>query len=953
MAAGETTLSRLILNSTLDAVIIIDASGMVHDWNERAESLFGWTAAETAGRRMADLIIPPRYREAHERGMSRFLATGHGPILGRRMELSAVRRDGDEFPVELTVSAARDGENWKFIGILRDQSLEKQAQGRLQVQNALFRMLSESPGLDSVEQTLLDAVCNLDPWQFGACWRPEGELLRCSALRERTGKAFPQFRARTLDTTLRKGEGLPGRVWETGRPMWIKDVQGMGLHRLDAAAEEGLHAAFALPVLVRQEVAIIFEFFSPAPRGEPKDDLIAFADSLAGQLGLYLERKAAEEEVRSKERRFRALMEASTDAIAVLLPDGKVTFASDSTLNILGFTAGEYMTMNGFERIHPDDLEPARLTVAGILGTPGASAATEIRVQHKDGSWRWIEGLATNLLDDPAIGGILVNYRDITEKRRGREERERLMEQLRDEQERLSAVLDFTPTPMVLVEPSTGRLVFANKAAHATSGGNMPLGLTAAEFPEDNYLTDGAGNRVPREQDPSLRAARGETLSDLELTWHVAGAKRALLINSATLRGKEGKPESIVIAFQDLTHVKQVEEQLRQSQKMEAIGQLAGGIAHDFNNLLTAINGYSSMALEQLPPADPLHGFMSEVLRSGERAAGLTRQLLAYSRKQVLEAKLWDLNTIVSEMQAMLRRIIGEDIILSTELAPVPVHAKVDRGQVEQILLNLSLNSRDAMPGGGRLILETRRVELDGEIAALHPESGQGPHVVLAVTDTGTGMAPDVKARIFEPFYTTKEVGKGTGLGLSSVYGIIKQSGGSISVYSEPGQGTTFHIYFPEAAAEGGRREEVLQVPPSYRGNETILLVEDEETVRRFASQALEVQGYTVLKAANGREALGILSRQAAQVSLVVTDVVMPDMGGQVLADQLRDLHPDLPILFISGYTESSVIHRGLMDRRGSFLQKPFGPSDLARSVRDSLDGKNLNQRAMEKNESE
>lgn len=819
MAPGEPVLSSLILNSTLDAVIIIDAAGIIHEWNGRAESLFGWISAEAVGQPMGDLIIPPRYREAHNRGLSHFLATGEGPILGRRMELTGLRRDGEEFPVELTVSAASIDGKWMFIGFLRDQTAEKKNQGRLQVQNAIFRILSESPTPESMDQTLLAAICNQDPWLFGATWRPDGGILRCTAVSERSGQSFPLFRARTWDSTFGRGEGLPGKVWEDLQPKWTADFRGKNLARLDAAENEGLHAAFALPVLVRQQVAIIFEFFSRGAR-EPDADLISFSDSLAGQIGLYLERKAAEDEVQRKERR-------------------------------------------------------------------------------------------------------------------------------------LSAILDFTPSPMVLVDPDTRKLVFANKAAHVTARGAMPLGMSASEFPEDNYLTDADGRRIPREDDPSMRAARGETLTDLELIWHVAGSSRALLINSATLRGKDGSPETIVIAFQDLTHLKQVEEQLRQSQKMEAIGQLAGGIAHDFNNLLTAINGYSSMALEKLPSGDPLHGFMSEVLRSGERAAGLTRQLLAYSRKQVLETKLWDLNSIVSEMQAMLRRIIGEDIILSTRLAAGQVLAKVDRGQVEQILLNLSLNSRDAMPRGGKLILETRTAFLHDGNATLSAETGRGPHVVLSVTDTGSGMPPEVKARIFEPFYTTKEVGKGTGLGLSSVYGIVKQSGGSITVRSEPGQGTTFHIYFPEATVESHRAEEIQLAPPDYRGTETILLVEDEEAVRRFAAHALEVKGYTVLRAANGREALGILARRQAPIALVVTDVVMPDVGGQVLADRLRELHPDLPILFISGYTDSSVIHKGLMDRPGGFLQKPFGPTDLARSVREALDGNTKVQRVTEKKASE
>ncbi len=949
----DSALSRRIFDSTLDAVVVIDDRGIVRDWNSRAEALFGWPAADALGRPMAELIIPPRFREAHHRGMSRFLASGEGPILGRRMEMRALRRDGSEFPVELSISAARRDGAWTFIGFLRDQTLEKQALGKLQVQSALFRMLAESPSPEAMEAALLESICALEPWLFGACWRPDGDRIRCGALRERSGLSFPEVRARTLDLVLRPGEGLPGRAWEARVPVWMAHREKEpGLRpRLEAARREGLMAAFALPVVVRGETFRVFEFFSRDPR-EPDPDLIAFAASLGGQLGLYLDRKAAEEEVARYQKRYQALMEASSDVVAIVLPDGRVEYVSESIAKVMGYTDREYTGRIAFDDIHPEDVGRARETFARVLSRPGAAAGLEMRVRHKDGSWRWLEGMATNMLHEPAIGGLLANLREITERRRAQQERETLLGRLREERERLSAILDFTPIPIVLLDPGSGRVDFANKAAHRLAGGTFPTGLAYAEFPEGFHAVDKGGRRLGPEEAPSTRAARGENLADMEVTWNVGGKPRDLLVNSATLSGLDGKPETVVIAFQDVSHLKQVEAQLRQSQKMEAIGQLAGGIAHDFNNLLTAINGYSSMALERLAPEDPLHGFMSEVLRSGERAAGLTRQLLAYSRKQVLEARVWDLNVIVGDMQAMLRRLIGENIALSTALSPVPAKAKVDRGQVEQILLNLLLNSRDAMPDGGRVILETRRIELDAEYCAVHPEAQPGPHAVLSVSDTGVGMTTEVKSRAFEPFFTTKEVGKGTGLGLSSVYGIVKQSGGFVSLYSEPGRGTSMRIYFPEADTEA-RPESAAAAAPSFRGSETVLLVEDEEAVRRFAAQALEVQGYAVSKAANGREALEILERMRGEVSLVVTDVVMPDMGGQVLADRLRERFPGLPVLFISGYTESAVIHRGLRDRAGSFLQKPFGPTDLARAVREALDGKAAGQRTMERKESE
>jgi CheY-like chemotaxis protein/two-component sensor histidine kinase len=374
---------------------------------------------------------------------------------------------------------------------------------------------------------------------------------------------------------------------------------------------------------------------------------------------------------------------------------------------------------------------------------------------------------------------------------------------------------------------------------------------------------------------------------------------------------------------------------------MDAIGRLAGGIAHDFNNLLTVINGYAGMLLDDLDANDSARTPVTEILGAGERASSLTRQILAYSRKQVLEPNLWDLNTIVAEMTSMIGRLVGEDISFVTSLVHDKSLVLVDRGQVEQIILNLVVNARDAMPAGGKLTIETAMVVLDEQYVSTHLEVTPGPHAMLAVTDTGQGMSQAVSTRIFEPFFTTKEVGKGTGLGLSVVFGIVKQSGGSISVYSEPGVGTTFRIYFPQVAQTGAESapgpapaEEIALL----RGSETILLVEDEAAVRIFAASVLRRQGYEVLEAHNGLEALELLQSTKAGVQLLVTDVVMPQMGGPELVARLRDLSATLPILYMSGYAERAVVHNGLVKSKQAFLQKPFTPIVLARKVREVLD---------------
>ncbi|MBI2840707.1 MAG: PAS domain S-box protein [Acidobacteria bacterium] len=380
------------------------------------------------------------------------------------------------------------------------------------------------------------------------------------------------------------------------------------------------------------------------------------------------------------------------------------------------------------------------------------------------------------------------------------------------------------------------------------------------------------------------------------------------------------------------------EEQLRHSQKMEAVGRLAGGIAHDFNNLLTAISGYSELILIRMPASDPLRRQVEEIRKAGERAASLTRQLLAFSRKQVLQPRVLDLNAVVIEMDKMLRRLIGEDVLLSTILQDGLGRVKADPSQLEQVIVNLAVNARDAMPRGGRLVIQTANIHSRDVQPAEVPELRPGEYVMLAISDNGVGMEPDVLGRMFEPFFTTKEKGKGTGLGLSTVYGIVRQSDGYISVSSAPGLGTTFKIYLPyvaEAAdVPAGGGTEVQRT----RGTETILLVEDEDVVRRMTREILEGEGYKVLEAADGQEALLICEKYEGPIQLLLTDVVMPGLNGHELAEALSESRPGIPVLYMSGHTGDTIIGKGARIRRSAFLQKPFVPHALAHHVRQLLD---------------
>jgi PAS domain S-box-containing protein len=395
--------------------------------------------------------------------------------------------------------------------------------------------------------------------------------------------------------------------------------------------------------------------------------------------------------------------------------------------------------------------------------------------------------------------------------------------------------------------------------------------------------------------------------------------------------------QALAIAFiTDISERLRLEAQLRQSQKMEAIGQLAGGVAHDFNNLLTIIQGYSAMALEELDPADPMRESLEEIEKAAVSAGGLTRQLLAFSRRQLVQRRQLNLNTTITQVDKMLRRVIGEDVELVLATAPDLHEISADPGLIEQVLMNLAVNARDAMPEGGRLILETANLTLDREYAGAHLAVRTGPHAMLAVSDTGVGMTEEVRARIFEPFFTTKPQGEGTGLGLATVYGIVKQLDGTIWVYSEPGKGTTFKILFPAAQPEEAPPELTRQQLEAQRGGETILLVEDEDGVRKLVRAMLERQGYRVLEASGAEDALRIAEDRGARFELLLTDVIMPKGNGPELAAKICALRPDIAVLYMSGYTDRAI---RLQDQIGgaNFIQKPFTPSALGAKLRELL----------------
>ncbi len=511
------------------------------------------------------------------------------------------------------------------------------------------------------------------------------------------------------------------------------------------------------------------------------------------------------------------------------------------------------------------------------------------------------------------------------------DERTRAEEQLAETNQRLRALIDASPLAIIRLDLD-GNVMSWNRAAEQI------FGWTEEEV-VNRPLPTVPGGEEERFRDLLTSAARGETLNGFEAQRRRKDGRlidirlwTAPLVNAAgEIRGK------IVIAA-DFTQQRRLEEQFIQAQKMEAIGRLAGGVAHDFNNVITVVSGYGHMLSEGVKDDPVLRDAADEVLKAADRAAALSGQLLAFSRRQFIQPNVVDLNALVSNLQRMLGRVIGEDVEMKVILRPGAANVRADAGQIEQVIMNLAVNARDAMPNGGRLTVEITNVELDENYTRTHAGVRPGPYVMLAVSDTGVGMDAETRAHLFEPFFTTKERGKGTGLGLSTVYGIVKQHGGDIWVYSEPGKGSTFKIYLPQAGKAAAAAATAPEAPRPKPGTETVLVVEDEEGVRRLVREILESHGYTVLEADSGAKALEIGEQRQGPIDLLVTDVVMPQMSGRDLAEALMMLRPDMKVLFLSGYADRAVVEHGVIELGAGFLQKPFTPQTLAQKVREALD---------------
>jgi two-component system, cell cycle sensor histidine kinase and response regulator CckA len=674
------------------------------------------------------------------------------------------------------------------------------------------------------------------------------------------------------------------------------------------------------------------------------------------------ERMRVGAELRDRTEMLQAIFHASPVAIEVVDRVGNIRMWNPAAERTFGWTEEE--VLGQFQPGATSEDRAAFLSLLERVLQGETLSGVEVQRRRRDGAIVDVRiSLAPLHGQGNTIYGSMAVFEDITERKRAEleldqyrrrlevmvaertaaltdlnkkllkeiEDRRRAEDELRRSEEQYRSIVE-TATEGIWVVGHDNRTVFINQVM-ADMLGYTPAEVIG-EFPlafvheEDKTRLAGMyeSHRRGRKNRLDLRIRR-RSGNDL---W--------VILSTTPFFDKNGRYAGGLGMITDITDRRSLEEQLRHAQRLEAVGRLAGGIAHEFNNMMTVVTGYGELLLGRLGAGDSMRLEIEQIKRAGDRAAALTRQLLAFSRKQVLQPRELDLNAVVLHMDKMLRRLIGEDVALVTVPAEGLWTVKADPGQLEQVIVNLAVNARDAMPEGGRLLIETANIVLDQEYAAHRPEAAPGPYVLLAMADTGVGMDEETRAHLFEPFYTTKGPGKGTGLGLATVYGIVAQSGGHIAVESEPGRGTTFRIYLPRAGGMPREVEEAEAEAP--RGRETVLVVEDEEAVRRLVREVLLAQGYRVLEAPGGAEALRLCGEGAEPVDLVLTDVVMPGMSGRELAARLREAVPDIRILFMSGHTETAVLAEGtLRSPREAFLQKPFPQNALARKIRELLDG--------------
>jgi two-component system cell cycle sensor histidine kinase/response regulator CckA len=905
---------QLLFSSNPHAMVVLDGNRRIQICNPAFENLFQHYQQELRGTDL-DSLLAPSDLVAEARVLTERTAAGEVMRANTRRR----RRDGSLVDVQITcVPLLADGRAVGSFAIYEDITERREAQHAQQQAEEKLSQLFEN-AVEGIFRASVDGqLLSVNPALARMCgYSSPAEMILSVRDMSQDLYADPQARVEfqrrmaehgsveSFEYQLRRKDGA--RIWVSENARVVRVSNG------EIVAYEGTMEDITERKRAELERQVTFEIIHAVNVTDNLDDL------------LYLVHQALKK-VLYAENCFVALYEPSSGMFH--FPFFVDQFDEAPPPQQVGRSCTAYVYRTGRAMLIPQQIfdqlaEQGEVELVGTpspawLGAPLRTPAATIGVlvvQHYENEAAYTERELEFLV---SVGGQIALAI----------ERKRAEEKIRESEARLRVLVEQLPAVLWTVGKDL-RFTSALGAGLARLGlkPNQIVGVSLLEYFETNDQTflPIAAHR---------RATRGEPV-----TFHVEWKGGSYTCHVEPLRTAEGELQGAICMALDITDRKQLEEQLRQAQKMEAVGRLAGGIAHDFNNLLMVIQGYADLLTERLADGDPLRRNAEQIQTASQRATSLTRQLLAFSRKQMLAPKVLSVQSVVAEMEKILRRLIGEDIQLETSSAPDLGLIKADRSQIEQVILNLAVNARDAMPEGGRLTIETANVELDK--AAAHPPAvlSPGKYVMLAVTDNGCGMDAETQAHIFEPFFTTKEKGKGTGLGLATVYGIVKQSGGYVWVYSEPGRGTSFKVYLPrieDEQAVRGRdgRTEAKSLP---RGSETVLLVEDEKGVRELAREYLELVGYTVIEAEDGHTALELAAMHVGPIQLLMTDVVMPGISGRELAGRVKTIRPDIKILFMSGYADQAVVHHGILDTDAALLQKPFTMAALAAKLREIL----------------
>jgi PAS domain S-box-containing protein len=873
---------RTLFEQSRDAIYTTSREGQILDANKSMLDLFGYSAEEMIGSN-----AKRTYVYSGDRLKFQQMVEPKGFV--RDHEIKLCKKDGTQMDCLVTASVRRTpgGDILRYQGVIRDVTERRQSEQALRESEERFRELYDNAPVGYHEYGREGRITRVN--------RTDLEMLGFTR-EEMVGHYIWEFNLNEEMVRQQVLEKLAG-----------SRAPGQNLERTYKRKD-----GTVLPVLIEDRLI---------------QDENGRITGMRCTIQDITERKRAEESLRESEETVRALLNATTDSVFLIDTGGNILTLNEMTAKRLDRRVDELLDTCVYDVI-PPALAKARKAHFDEATRSGQMVRFE---DERQGIWFDI-GVYPISDAQGKVAKLAVYARDITE-------RKKVEEALRIEKNFNQTLVQTSPLFFVAIGPD-GKTLMMNEAML------QALGYTMDEVVGKDYLSTFVPvgdrevllpifQRLVHQKDSTFNENRVLTKDGRELPaeWHGRSVSKA-----------NGDLDYFFGVGIDVTQRKQVaekmaslQEQFRLSQKMEAIGQLAGGIAHDFNNLLTIIKGYIHLSLMELKEEDPLKEHLEEIGKAAERAANLISQILAFSRRQMMEMKVLDLNTILKDLDKMLRRLIGEDVELITQLPEDVGWVRTDSGQIEHVILNLAVNARDAMPDGGKLTIETANVELDEEYAKSHIAVNPGHYVMLAVSDSGVGMAPEVQNRVFEPFFTTKEKGKGTGLGLSTVYGIVKQSGGNIWVYSEPNHGTTFKIYLPRVYEAPEELKEEVTSEAIHRGGETILLVEDEEEVRKLAVRVLEKQGYTVLEARDGAEALLLCQHKKEPIHLILTDVVMPQISGPELVEQLRQARQDFKVLYMSGYTDNSLTHQGVLEKRINYLEKPFTMAGLNKKVREVL----------------